>query len=125
MPPYLLFYAYFCLNTMMATSGHISAHNAQPLHFPESEKTATVKPWLLGVSLRDTSFWAQAMVQSPHPLQRVSSMMIFVHDIGAFLCVWLEFIKISDLLFMSQVSYTMMTDELKSGQEVFFYGFFN
>jgi len=61
---------------MTATSGHISAHNAQPLHFPESEKTATLKPWLLGVSFSVTSFLGQAMVQSPHPLQRVSSMMM-------------------------------------------------
>jgi hypothetical protein len=33
-------------------------------------------PRLLGVSLRVTSFFGQAMVQRPHPLQRASSICI-------------------------------------------------
>src|SRR5450759_2638623 len=60
----------------MATSGHISAHRAQPVHFSGPENTATVNPRLLGVSRKPTSFFGQAMVQSPHPLQRSSSMVI-------------------------------------------------
>jgi hypothetical protein len=61
----------------MATSGHISAHNVQPVHCAEPEKTATVNPMLFGVSLKATSFFGQAMVQSPHPLQRISSILIY------------------------------------------------
>jgi hypothetical protein len=61
----------------MATSGHISAQSEQPVHVSGPEKTATVNPMLLEVSLMTTSFFEQAMVQSPHPLQRVSSIMIY------------------------------------------------
>jgi len=65
----------------MATSGHISPHNAQPVHFSEPEKTATVNPILFGLSLIATSVFGQAMVQSPHPLQRVSSILICGIDV--------------------------------------------
>jgi hypothetical protein len=61
----------------MATSGHISAHRAQPVHCSGPEKTATVNPWLLAVGLMPTSFFGQAMVQSPHPLQRSSLIVIY------------------------------------------------
>jgi hypothetical protein len=64
----------------MATSGHISAHNEQPVHCSGPENTATVNPILLGFSLILTSFFGQAMVQSPHPLQRVSSITIYDID---------------------------------------------
>jgi len=61
----------------MATSGHISAHNEQPVHCSGPEKTATVNPILFGESLKATSFFGQAMVHSPHPLQRISSILIY------------------------------------------------
>ncbi len=61
----------------MATSGHISAHSVQPVQFSGAEKTAIANPRLLGVSLKATSFFGQAVVQSPHPLQRVSSITIY------------------------------------------------
>lgn len=61
----------------MAISGHISAHSEQPVHFSESEKNAMVTPRLFGVSLKETNFFGQAMVQSPHPLQRDSLTMIY------------------------------------------------
>jgi hypothetical protein len=68
---------YYCsLNTAMATSGHISAHSAQPVHLSGFDNTATVNPRLLGVSLMLTSFFGQAMVQSPQPLHRSSLMEI-------------------------------------------------
>jgi hypothetical protein len=69
-------YSGLSLKTMMATSGHISAHKAQPVHFSGPEKTATVYPRLLGVELMETSFFGQAMVHNPHPLQRSSLMVI-------------------------------------------------
>jgi hypothetical protein len=62
---------------MMATSGHISAQRAQPVHFSGFEKTATVYPILFGAGLKVTSFCGQAIVQSPHPLQRDSIISIF------------------------------------------------
>jgi len=65
----------------MATSGHISAHNEQPVHFSGPEKIATVNPRLFGASLMLTSFFGQAMVQSPHPLQRASSIIIYGIDV--------------------------------------------
>jgi hypothetical protein len=65
------------LNTVMATSGHITAHNVHPVHCSVLEKTAMANPRLLGVLLNETSFFGQAVVQSPHPLQRVSSILIY------------------------------------------------
>jgi hypothetical protein len=64
------------LKTVIATSGHISAQSEQPVHFSGPENTAMATPRLLSESLNATSFFGQAMVQSPHPLQRVSSIMI-------------------------------------------------
>jgi hypothetical protein len=61
----------------MATSGHISAHNEQPVHCSLPEKIATVNPRLLGASLMVTSFFGHAIVQSPQPLQRSSSIKIY------------------------------------------------
>jgi hypothetical protein len=60
----------------MATSGHISAHKEQPVHFSVSEKIARVNPRLFGISLMETSFFGQAIVHKPHPLQRDSFIVI-------------------------------------------------
>jgi hypothetical protein len=74
----------YSLKTVMATSGHISAHKLQPVHFSGVENIATVYPILFGTWLMLTSFLGQAMVQSPHPLQRISSIIICGIDIRPF-----------------------------------------
>jgi hypothetical protein len=65
----------------MATSGHITAQSEQPVHFSVPEKTAMVNPRLLGISFKVTSPFGQAKVQSPQPLQRVSSILIYGIDV--------------------------------------------
>lgn len=65
------------MKTHIATSGHISAHKAQPVHVLLLEKTATVTPTLLGFSLITTNLFGQAIVQRPHPLQRASFIVMY------------------------------------------------
>jgi len=68
----------YYLNTLIATSGHISAHRQHPVHCCSvPEKTAGVYPWLFICSLKIISFFGHAMAQSPQPLHLNSSISIF------------------------------------------------
>jgi len=61
----------------MATSGHVIAHEAQPVHPPRlSTNSATRYPCRLNLSERRKSPRGQAAVQSRQPLHRSSSISI-------------------------------------------------
>ena len=67
--------------TVIATSGHICAQRAQEEQRVRSSAVirAGRKPCLLSWSLSAIRPRGQAIVQSAHPLQRLSSMMILCH----------------------------------------------
>jgi hypothetical protein len=60
------------LNTVITTSGHISAQKVQPVHEDISKTFATGYPALLISVLTVRIFLGQAMTHSPQPLHRSS-----------------------------------------------------
>jgi len=64
------------LNTSIATSGHITAQVAHPVHSPPSSKEATKYPFKFNVPERKIAFFGQNSMQSAQPLHLSWSILI-------------------------------------------------